>query len=232
MLLVCVLSNFSYSVRHSCSSCLSKCCWFVCSATYSSYSVRHSCSSSLSECCWFVCSATLATASDILVAHPFQNAAGLCADQQQFHCSTLFCFHLIPIKMLLVCVDINNLQCRTLFYLILVRMLLVYVLVNNSLFSYSFFFFYLIPISVLPGCAVCITVLDLILLVPHQYAAGLCAIVAVSVFYIFCFMGKILLDIFVLLFFYLFSIKMLLCCCCCCFNYLLLSFLLEAYLNK
>ena len=94
-----------------------------------------------------------------------------------------------------------------------------------------FFFFYLIPISVLPGCAVCITVLDLILLVPHQYAAGLCAIVAVSVFYIFCFMGKILLDIFVLLFFYLFSIKMLLCCCCC-FNYLLLSFLLEAYLNK
>ena len=83
---------------------------------------------------------TLATASDNLVAHACQNAAGLCADQQQFHCSTLFCFYLIPIKMLLVCVDINNLQCRTLFYLILVRMLLVYVLVNNSLFSYFFFF--------------------------------------------------------------------------------------------
>ena len=75
---------------------------------------------------------TLATVSDSLVAHPCQNAAGLCADQQQFHCSTLFCFYLIPIKMLLVCVDINNLQCRTLFYLILIRMLLVYVLVNNS----------------------------------------------------------------------------------------------------
>ena len=141
-----------------------------------------------------------------------------------------FCFYLIPIKMLLVCVDIKNLRCRTFFYFILVGMLLVYVLVNNS-----------------------VSFLSLFLPRPHQCAASVCGVhnsfrpyltlspsvgcwfvcywSSVSLLYIL-FYGQSSAWFFFLLFFYPFSIKMLLCCCWCCFNYLLLSFLLEAYLNK